>query len=105
MLPWGAVLANGERAADLSGHLCRVAVTYDPDEMTFEIDDPLPAGFTYVSSNPTANVHPLVGVNGTVSWTGLTFPTSGVGQTQTFTINATATAPGPATNTATACTT
>jgi len=32
------------------------------------LSDPLPAGFTYVSSSPTASTAPAVGANGTVSW-------------------------------------
>lgn len=45
LLPWSAALPNGEPVADLSGHLCKVAVSYDPDSLSFEIDVPLPAGF------------------------------------------------------------
>lgn len=45
LLPWSAVLANGEKTAGLAGHLCKVAVSYDPDTQRFEIDLPLPAGF------------------------------------------------------------
>lgn len=32
------------------------------------ISDPLPSGFTYVSSNPVAGTAPAVGANGTVIW-------------------------------------
>ena len=45
ILPWSAALANGETVAELSGHLCKVAVSFDPDSLAFEIDVPLPAGF------------------------------------------------------------
>jgi len=45
LLPWSAALANNEPVAEMSGHLCKVAVSYDPDTLTFEIDVPLPAGF------------------------------------------------------------
>ncbi len=45
ILPWSAALANNEPVAELSGHLCKVAVSYDPDTLAFEIDVPLPAGF------------------------------------------------------------
>lgn len=45
LLPWAAALPNGERVAETAGHLCKVAVSYDPDQQTFEIDVPLPAGW------------------------------------------------------------
>lgn len=45
ILPWSAALANGERVAELQGHLSRVAVSYNPDDQTLEITTPLPAGF------------------------------------------------------------
>ena len=45
LLPWAAALPNGQRVAELAGHLCKVAVSYDPDERTLEIDTPVPAGF------------------------------------------------------------
>jgi hypothetical protein len=45
VLPWAAALPNGETLAESSGHLARVTVTYNPDDQTFDIDTPLPAGF------------------------------------------------------------
>jgi hypothetical protein len=45
LLPWSAALSNGERPAEIAGHLCKVAVSYDPDTQTLDIDTPLPAGF------------------------------------------------------------
>jgi hypothetical protein len=45
ILSWSAALANGETVAELSGHLCKVATSYDPDQQTFDIDVPLPPGF------------------------------------------------------------
>jgi len=45
LLPWSAALPNGQRVAERAGHLCKVAVSYDPDERTLEIDTPTPAGF------------------------------------------------------------
>lgn len=45
LLPWGAALPNGQRIADLSGHLTRVATSYDPDSADFSIVDEPPAGF------------------------------------------------------------
>jgi hypothetical protein len=45
LLPWSAALSNGERPAETAGHLCKVAVSYDPDTQTLDIDTPLPAGF------------------------------------------------------------
>lgn len=45
ILPWSAALDNGETIAELAGHLARVAVSYNPDDQTFEIDTAVPAGF------------------------------------------------------------
>lgn len=45
LLPWSAALPNGERAAELAGHLCKVSVSYNPDDQTLEIDTPVPATF------------------------------------------------------------
>jgi len=45
LLPWSAALSNGERPAEIAGHLCKVAVSYDPDTQSLDIDTPLPAGF------------------------------------------------------------
>lgn len=45
ILPWSAALANGQRVAEVAGFLCKVAVSYDPDDGTLQIDTPLPAGF------------------------------------------------------------
>jgi len=45
ILPWSAALANGQRVAEVAGFLCKVAVSYDPDDGTLLIDTPLPAGF------------------------------------------------------------
>lgn len=45
LLPWSAALANGETVADLSGHFSAVAVSYNPDDETFELSVPVPAGF------------------------------------------------------------
>ena len=45
LLPWSAALANGERVAEVAGHLCKVKVSYDPDDFTLEIDTAVPAAF------------------------------------------------------------
>ncbi|MDT8999152.1 DUF6519 domain-containing protein [Paucibacter sp. APW11] len=45
ILPWSAALSNGQRIAELSGHLCRVAVSWNPDDQTLVLDTPLPTGF------------------------------------------------------------
>lgn len=45
LLPWSAALANGERVAEVAGHLCKVSVSYNPDDHTLLIDTPVPAGF------------------------------------------------------------
>jgi hypothetical protein len=42
ILPWSAALANGERVAELQGHLCKVQVSYNPDDHTLDIDVPVP---------------------------------------------------------------
>ena len=55
VLPWAAYLPNGEKIAALDGHLCKVAVSYDPDAMTFEIDVPLPPGFDLWSARSDKN--------------------------------------------------
>jgi len=63
------------------------------------LTDPLPPGFTYVSSTPVANsVTTLNGIT-TVVWSGYTLASSG--GTQTFSVNAVATQAGAATNTGT----
>ena len=45
ILPWSAVLPNGEKVAEEMGHLTKVSASYDPDNGTFTIVDPLPVGF------------------------------------------------------------
>jgi hypothetical protein len=45
ILAWSAVLPNGEKLAELTGHLTTVAGAYDPDLHTLTLTDPLPAGF------------------------------------------------------------
>ncbi|MBK9036234.1 MAG: hypothetical protein IPL61_34155 [Myxococcales bacterium] len=47
VLPWSAVLSNGEKLADETGHLARVTTGYDPGAHAFVLDalTPLPAGF------------------------------------------------------------
>lgn len=45
LLPWGAALANGQRSAELSGHLTKVATSYDPDTAQLTIVDEPPVGF------------------------------------------------------------
>lgn len=45
ILPWSAALVNGERVAELAGHLCKVSVSFNPDDHTLEIGTPLPAAF------------------------------------------------------------
>ncbi|MCG8327012.1 MAG: right-handed parallel beta-helix repeat-containing protein [Chitinophagales bacterium] len=45
ILPWQAVLANGEKVAALSGHLSRVNESYDPDASTLKLNGMLPADF------------------------------------------------------------
>lgn len=45
VLPWSAALPNGEVVAELSGHLSKVAVSYNPDDQTLELSTALPANF------------------------------------------------------------
>ncbi len=45
LLPWSAALSDGERVAEVAGHLCKVAVSYNPDDHTLQLDTPVPAGF------------------------------------------------------------
>jgi hypothetical protein len=45
LLPWGAVLPNGEKVAERSGLLARVAGSYDPDTGRFTLAAPVHAGF------------------------------------------------------------
>ena len=66
------------------------------------LSDPLPAGFTYVSSSPTASTAPAVGTNGTVSWNLGSVAAAATGSVQ---VTAQAASPftgysNPATNTA-----
>ena len=43
ILPWSAVLSNGEKVAEKSGHLSKVDASYDPDTGIFTLLTPLPA--------------------------------------------------------------
>lgn len=45
LLPWSAALPNGERVAEVAGHLCKVSVSYNPDDHTLEIDTPVLSTF------------------------------------------------------------
>ncbi|KAF0813722.1 hypothetical protein IGB42_02075 [Andreprevotia sp. IGB-42] len=45
ILPWSAALPNGERVAELAGHLTKVASSYNPDSAEFTIVDEPPTGF------------------------------------------------------------
>jgi len=88
----------------------RFTVTYTNNSTTtvtgITMSDPLPPGFTYLASNPTATGAgtPGVGSNGTVSWTNANLGAGGslaAGASFTVTVDATAGASGSATNTAT----
>ncbi|HEY0736993.1 MAG TPA: DUF6519 domain-containing protein [Herpetosiphonaceae bacterium] len=58
ILPWGAVLSNGEKAAGLSGHLTRITAVDPSDEaaggaITITLDEPVPtAGFDEWKKRP-----------------------------------------------------
>jgi hypothetical protein len=45
ILPWSAVLPNGEKVAEISGHLTKVEASYDPDTGNFTLINGVPAGF------------------------------------------------------------
>ena len=45
ILPWSAVLPNGEKLVGIQGHLSRVKSSYDPDEGTLTLMKSLPASF------------------------------------------------------------
>jgi hypothetical protein len=45
ILPWAAVLPNGEKLAEAEGHISRVSASYDPDTREFSIEAAPPAGF------------------------------------------------------------
>ncbi len=45
ILPWSAVLPNGEKVAEIQGHLSKVAASYDPDDKELTLLSALPAGF------------------------------------------------------------
>ena len=42
ILPWGAILPNQEKVAELSGHLTTVEVSYDPDTRTIQVSENVP---------------------------------------------------------------
>jgi len=46
ILPWMAVLPNGEKLADIQGHLSTVNGSYDPDNRTLTLTSPLPTHLT-----------------------------------------------------------
>ena len=43
VLPWGAVLPNGEKVAEIAGHMTTVAESYRPDAGTLALTDSVPA--------------------------------------------------------------
>lgn len=67
------------------------------------ISDPLPSGFTYVSSSPAASTAPSVGANGTVTWNLGTVAASASGSVQVVAKSSSpfSGATNPASNTAT----
>ena len=42
ILPWGAILPNQEKVAELGGHLTTVETGYDPDTRTIQISQNVP---------------------------------------------------------------
>ncbi|MFZ2492275.1 MAG: hypothetical protein WA208_12405, partial [Thermoanaerobaculia bacterium] len=65
------------------------------------LSDPLPAGFTYVSSSPVATSAPAVGANGTVTWNIGTVAAAGTGSVTVTATVTNAVAGATATNTVT----
>jgi hypothetical protein len=45
ILPWSAVLPNGEKIAEITGFLSKVDTSYDPDTRKIIIKNPIPASF------------------------------------------------------------
>ncbi|MDB5020628.1 MAG: hypothetical protein JWQ28_1755, partial [Pedobacter sp.] len=45
IIPWSAVLSNGEKVAELSGQWAKVEISYDPDASDITIAGSLPPGF------------------------------------------------------------
>ena len=45
ILPWSAVLSNGEKVAEQKGHLTKVESSYDPDSGKFTLVDAISSGF------------------------------------------------------------
>ena len=45
ILPWSAILPNGEKIAEMQGHLSKVNASYNPDTAVFTIQTALPTGF------------------------------------------------------------
>ncbi|MFD7258426.1 DUF6519 domain-containing protein [Streptomyces sp. NPDC059874] len=45
LLPWGALLPNGQKIAERTGLLARVDGSYDPDSGALTLATPIPAGF------------------------------------------------------------
>jgi len=45
ILPWSAVLINGEKTAALTGHLSKVKTSYNPDTSEIIIEDPISVNF------------------------------------------------------------
>ncbi len=45
ILPWSAILPNGEKVASAKGHLSKVASSFDPDNGEITLNTPIPADF------------------------------------------------------------
>ncbi len=45
ILPWSAILPNGEKVAEIAGHLSKLTVSYDPESEEITLADPVSAGF------------------------------------------------------------
>jgi hypothetical protein len=45
ILPWSAVLPNGEKVAEINGYLTKVEASYNPDTANFTLVNAMPAGF------------------------------------------------------------
>ena len=52
ILPWGALLPNIEKVAELQGHLSTVVTSYDPEDRTLSIATPVPQSWLHWLDDP-----------------------------------------------------
>ena len=54
LIPWGAVLENGQKVAEEVGRFTKVASSLDPSDGTFKVD-PFPGGLNFVDTWPVGH--------------------------------------------------